>query len=267
MIGEVAVTPRCPPTSRIRLITTVDHGRVPWLGQFVQHYRQLGVHAFHITLHFEPDVPRPCRERAMQAAAALVEPYDVVISAALVCAYDAPTVRAHHDQVQAQEASAGDWIVWADIDEFQIYPGSLGGLLDEADESQSLYFRGFLIDRVTRTGELAVFDPIRSIWSQFPRRARLTRTVAKAPTEKVACSRAHLRITPGNHFVVDDHLVRCHEAPVQVHHFKWDASVVARLEHRVQPAWQQRCQWWVESDRLLRYIRRHGGRVAAPHHP
>jgi len=245
----------------VRLITTVDWERVAWLGQFVQHYQRLGVHAFHITVHFEPDVPVPCREHAMQMAEALTMYYGVAIDAALVCPYDAPTIRAWHDQLQAQKAKAADWIIWADIDEFHVYPTNLARMLHDADESQSLYLRGFLVDRVSRTGELVVFDPTRSIWSQYPRRTRLTETVAEAPIEKVVCSRAHLRLTPGNHFVVNDHLVRRYDTYVQVHHFKWDASVVARLQRRVQPTWQKRCPWWVESDRLLRHIEQHAGRV------
>ena len=47
----------------------------------------------------------------------------------------------------------------------------------------------------------------------------------------------------------------------EVHHFKWAASVIPRLRHRLKPDWKERCYWWTEPAALVDHIDRNGSRV------
>ncbi|MGA2435497.1 MAG: hypothetical protein ABSG25_09450 [Bryobacteraceae bacterium] len=245
-------------------MSTVEEARINWLPQFINHYRNLGVEAFHVSIHFEADIPKHQIVETTARSEKLLDGCGVALSAVLVCPYDAMTTRAHHDHLQAQVPSRDDWIVWADIDEFQLWPGEIKSLLLHASRERLDYFRGEVIDRVSEDGTLTEFDPSESLWSQFPRKCHLTRDVASAPTRKVACSRAPIKITPGNHYAVDESVLNCSEQIIEVHHFKWDASVVTRLRRRLQPEWRDRCPWWTESKRLLDHIEFQNGAVVPP---
>jgi hypothetical protein len=245
----------------LHLITTLDESRIEWLPQFLAHYRELGVERIHLSLHFEPRVTALVKRQRTEQAVALAAAFGVDLAAVLVCVYDSYVLRTHHNQLQSQIPQASDWIVWADIDEFQIYPDRLPSLIDAAERSGIDYFGGLFVDRTTEDGSLPAFDPGRPIWSQFPRQSQITRDLTTACTEKVVCARSRVRLTPGNHAVCDQSLAG-RQALVEVHHFKWDASVVPRLRRRLTPQWQERCYWWEESRDFLNHIESNGGKLA-----
>jgi len=245
----------------IHLISTAEHSRLDWLPQFVGHYRALGVERFHISVHFEPTVARAATADACRAAEETLARLGTELFAAVICPFDAGAMRSHHDRVQDRIAGPGDWIVWADLDEFQEYPGALAELLREADEQGYDFFAGSFVDRVAADGRLVNFDPARPIWEQYPAKCYLTRDVAQAFDTKVACARAHIRLTPGNHWLWHEEELVAYPEWVDVHHFKWDASVIPRLRRRLEPDWKRRCGWWTESARLLEHFDRNGGGV------
>jgi hypothetical protein len=247
----------------IHLITTVEEARIHWLPQFISHYQELGVDDFHVSLHFEAGTPTPRMAENTARAQAFLETCRIALSSVLICAYDAMQTRAHHDRIQAQ-LSRDDWVIWADVDEFQVWPDEMKSLVRHASAHDQEYFRGEIIDRISEDGTLRKFDPDESIFTQFPKRCYLTRDIANAPTRKVACSRALIKITPGNHYAVNDSLLKHHESVIEVHHFKWDASVLTRLRRRLEPDWRERCPWWTESKKLVDQIEQWGGRVLPP---
>lgn len=245
----------------LHLICTVEHGRIDWLPQFVAHYQALSVEQFHLTLHFEPDVPRDQMAARTRLAEETLAAFGIDLYAVLVWPYDSPTLRDHHDQVQSQIASPDDWIVWADLDEFQVYPEPLPDLIARAEQEGYDYFRAEMIDRVGADGGLPAFDPGQPIWEQYPRRSHLTRDVAGAWDRKTTCARAEVIIKGGNHAPVDEEGTTAWPEFFEIHHFKWDASVIPRLQRRLEPDWKERCYWWTESAALLDHIERNGGRI------
>jgi len=251
-------------TVMIHLISTTDAARIGWLPQFVNHYRALGVDEFHLSIHFETGTSKDCIIEATARAEQLLDDCGVPLTAVLVCPFDAMATRAHHDLVQAQVSRPDDWNVWADIDEFQVWPDDLKSLVRYASCHEQVFFRGEMIDRISEDGSLPVFDPQKPIWSQFPRKCHLTRDVAKGLTQKIACSLAPLKLNPGNHFVIDDSLLNPNANVIEISHFKWDASVVMRLQRRLLPDFRERCPWWTESKNLLEHIEKCDGAVAPP---
>lgn len=245
----------------LHLIATAEHTRVAWLPQFVEHYRELGVERFHLSLHVEPGTARDAAARAVRSAEEILGGMGIALFAVVICPFDSDAFRAWHDEAQAQRTAPGDWIVWADSDEFQIYPAPLPEMIRRAEREGYDFFRGIMIDRVAADGALVDFDASRPVWEQYPRRCRLTRDVALACDIKTPCARAEIVMLGGNHGPEDE--TGWTECPdwAEIHHFKWDSTVVRRLRRRLEPDWKERCFWWTESARLLDHIERHGGRI------
>jgi hypothetical protein len=242
---------------RIHLLCTFDPVRISWIPQFVDHYRALGVDEFHLSLHFEPNEERVAMGWACERAEMILADARLKLAATLVCPFSGEALCNHHAALQAQRCRERDWLIWADIDEFQEYPCALRALIEFAERSGIDYFWGEVIDRIADSGALEPFDPTRSIWLQYPREYPVTRDVAGAETRKVTCGRASVRVAPGPHTVTNEKRLRYYADPVLVHHFKWDATVLGRLKARVLPEWRE--QWWFESQRLLDFFERTGG--------
>jgi hypothetical protein len=240
----------------IHLLTTVEHQRIAWLPQFVQHYQKLGVQRFWITIHFDPSVARETVSSAMRRARGFLTKEGITYLNKLVCPFDAMALRANHDSVQAEVAAHTDWIVWADIDEFQVYPMKLSKCIRESKNIGATVISGEFIDRVAPDGRLIHFNPKVPIWKQFPIGCDITKRILIGQTNKVVCSQAHIKIKHANHDPVRGqggiswlpHLAA-------VHHFKWDITVVERLKPRLRSSWKRRCPWWVQSKRFMDHLR------------
>jgi hypothetical protein len=243
------------------LICTLEPVRTAFLRQFVDHYSRLGVDRFHLSLQVEPGAaPEWVAESASQANAILAE-NGTGLSAVLERPFNSSVLREHHDRLQDLHTRPGDWIVWADIDEFQIYPGQFKSLLQLAESLEIDYFRGYWVDRVAGDGKLKTFDPAQSIWAQFPRQCNLSNTLPVGISQKVTCARQSIRVGRGNHYPVNEESLCYYSEPVEVHHFKWDASVVDRLKRRLRPDFQAQCPWWTDSKTILDFIAEHNGSV------
>jgi hypothetical protein len=238
----------------VHLACTVARFQVNRLEAFLQHYKSLGVDQFWMTIHSpasdaEDDGGQLSTELSKYAADQTIH------FSTLTGVFDAMLVRKHHDTLQADAFIPSDWVLWADVDEFQIYPDDLRCTLARADRMGAMHISGELVDRVARNGILAPLDPHQSIWEQFPVGCALTLQVLKGYSHKVVAAKGAVRLTPGNHEVLPG-LGPTRWAPelAAIHHFKWDETVVARLSSRLEPAWKAKCSWWPESERFLNFI-------------
>jgi hypothetical protein len=136
-------------------------------------------------------------------------------------------------------------------------------LLALAESLQLDYFRGHLVERTTADGVLRAFDPSQPIWTQYPRRFTPPFTDPNDKIWKVTCARPSVPVSRGNHFPLGDRPLKFYAESVEVHHFKWDDTVVPRLSRRLEADFRETCAWWTESRDLLAYIEKHG-RIAEP---
>jgi hypothetical protein len=262
----------------ISLISTTEPSRINWIPQFVRHYRALGVEKFFLSLQLEPDhdpaLQRGYRAQFEQTLAAL----DIDNAFFLEKSFDAYAIRDQHDAIQDAHIAPDDWIVWCDSDEFQRYPRPIGQMIQEWEAKDFDYINGVMLDRVAGDGGLPRFDPMTSVWEQFPITCQFGLEVGGVLARKVAVSRGDVYLSTGNHYLANDAPLmltptaerRLAAAPkrelkrpnawVQIHHFKWDGSVLDRLRFRLSPQWRAKCPWWIESDKLLTYFESNGGR-------
>ena len=124
----------------IHLICTFEPRRISFLPQFVEHYSLLGVEAFHLSVQLEPNLSPVAREAAKSASSAVLAPYNILLASALVQPFNSHNLRIHHDAIAAAECAMDDWIVWADVDEFQVYPGEFKSLLRFAESLKTRLF-------------------------------------------------------------------------------------------------------------------------------
>jgi hypothetical protein len=262
----------------ISLISTMEPGRINWLPQFVRHYRARGVERFFLSLQIEPGTD-PVLQRGYRAQfGKTLAALGIGEAFFLEKSFDAYVIRDHHDAIQDAYLTSDDWIVWCDSDEFQVYPLPLGELTQKWRAAGLDYVNGVMIDRVAGDGSLPRFDPMTPAWEQFPIACAFALEVGSVLTRKVAISRGKVYLSTGNHFLAKDaprmltptaerrlaaaaaFEPKSPDAWVQIHHFKWDATVLERLRFRLSPQWKAKCPWWVESDRLLNYFDGNGGR-------
>lgn len=245
----------------IALVVTLEPSRIAWLPQFLKHYSRQGVHHFEVSVQFEPNVEVDLHRRYLEEARAAARCVDGVHVRSLVCEFDAMTVRHHHDQIQSRISETCRWIVWADIDEFQVYSAKLDDLVRQWEDEGANLCRGLFVDRIARDGILSEFEPARPIWAQYPIGADVTRTIVKGQTNKVVCSRSNVKIKYANHDPIWTQPLSWSDQEVPVFHFKWDASLKKRMRMRLTDSWKARCPWWVQTDRLMSTLADDGMRL------
>lgn len=245
----------------ITVVCTLEVERVGWLPQFVAHYRALGVERFLLSLHLDETASDDEVRRATYTTAQVLDPLGVRLRRVIVVPFSAMALREHHDSLQATDCRPHDWIVWCDIDDLQGYARPLPALCDAWDAAGINIVPGEFVDRVAANGCLPAFDPQRPLWDQFPLGCDLTSRVLKGSTRKVVCSKGNVKIARANHTPLHGQDLCSAQSIVDIHHFKWDATVVGRLSRRLEESWRKRCPWWIESQRALQHIQAHGGRI------
>ena len=240
----------------VALVTTFDSSSLWLLQWFVAHYRAYGVEAFYISLNASTDAP---------SKTDLIERTELALAACgcdLFCVYDgkydAVSHRSHQDHVQQEAAREHDWIVWADSDELHEFAADLDTVIVGLDDRDRPALGGHIVDRLARSATLASAQSSVPPWSQFPIAATVTGDITGAWTSKIVLARAECRVTVGNHLAFDRNGRDLRHLPdlftVPVHHFKWHAGVIGKLEDRVGEHWRQRFHWWVDSEKALKWL-------------
>jgi hypothetical protein len=243
----------------IRLICLTDLDRTPLLPQFLTHYAELGVDVMHIAVHVNIPAELEARRADLDHCAQVIAEHGGTHEGTICFPYDARIARAYLDHlVQDNRADRGDWILWADSDEFQRYPRDLRDCIAGWDTDNVDAVEGFFIDRITTDGQLAPLDPARPVWDQYPVCCNFTEKVLGAYVGKLVCARGAVRVDDGNHRLALNQCARLAADLVPVHHFKWNAEAIPRLKRRVTPEWQRTKFWWKESQRGLDHILTHG---------
>jgi hypothetical protein len=237
----------------ISLITTCDPQRLYLLPWFVKHYRACGVDRFYINLHFDSIYGPEVQADLATRAEAILRDLDLRLYSTYASPYDSAVTRARHDSIQQEIASISPWIVWADIDEFHEFSDSLSSLTAFMRARSLGCIAGFLVDRMARNG-LPAFRNEVSPWRQFPLGTDITGTILGGCVDKIMLAGSGVSLVVGNHRIAVPGSAGKLPGTYPVHHFKWDASVVPRLQRRLEDDWKQRCPWWTESENALKWL-------------
>ena len=158
--------------------------------------------------------------------------------------YNWETVTACYNEIKSKYPD--DWWIVSDDDEFHIYSKDLKEIIQDCDKNGWKIVRGGFIDRIGENGkfkEIENFDNNKSIFSQYPYAGFFRYPMSKACPNKICIVKGDIEITAGQHYAkIDGHTTWRWQgwnhpliAPVdvynvQVHHFKWDKTVIDRIK-------------------------------------
>jgi hypothetical protein len=225
------------------------------LDPLLAHYHGLGIRSLLVAVQARS----PDETVLIDTALAAIRKHDAtLVNTTIRLLYSSPHDRVIRDECLKAHCSPGDWIVQADCDEFQVWPRPIREVVEDADSRGFVHVEGIYFDRVAADGGFPELTG-EPLWKQFSRTCRLTGFIGSAPGKAVAY-KFGTNVGPGQHRIDGDP----HPYPdlrVEIHHFKWDASVIRRMEMRRDMERQQGYPWWEPWDRFLQYVARHKGKL------
>lgn len=134
-----------------------------------------------------------------------------------------------------------DWWIVSDDDELQVYPRPLEDIVEQCEKEGYDFVTGGFLDRIGPNGTFPVVDRETDLHKAFPLAGFFRYPMSGACPNKVTLMKGYQRITSGQHYALfedgknswgSSHPKRMpiEEVFTQVHHFKWDSSVLNRLK-------------------------------------
>ena len=221
----------------IRLGTVIGHG-VNLIPHFIKHYKNY-VDEIQIVVYqsnVEPNLIEEVTE--------IIKNYDNVkiIKTIEDRVFDWEKVTQLYNFIKSKKPN--DWWVIADIDEFHLYPNDdIENCIQNCENNGWLLMRGGFIDRIGKDGEFIELKKNTNIFAQYPNMGFFRYPMSKACPNKICIVKGDIEITAGQHYAkIDGHTTWRWQgwnhpliAPVdvynvQVHHFKWDKTVIDRIK-------------------------------------
>ena len=225
--------------------------------RLIGHYRSLGITSFRVI--------RQAGSRRDPTYAQLDRYADELGITFLHTYFGSYSLDAHQNLIRhAMDDSPDDWYVVSDSDEFHVYDRPLRDLVRLCEEGGYDHVSGCLLDRVADDG--ALVDPgTASMWQTYPFAGAISAALLRALPLKVGLVRGDVELLAGQHGAPEGRCLPLDVSQVQIHHFKWTATVLRRLEQRadldgdgsnvLHPSIVR------EARRFLLHVRKHGGRI------
>jgi hypothetical protein len=114
-------------------------------------------------------------------------------------------------------------------------------LIGDCEENGWKFITGAFLDRIGENGKFPKIDDDSDIWDEFPLAGSFRYPVSNACPNKTIVMKGDIQVTNGQHYAMIDgkdtygdrwnHPLRypIDKCFIQVHHFKWDLSVIGRL--------------------------------------
>lgn len=242
----------------VHLAAVVGGGDSKLLPHLITHYRRLGVESFRVVRHAETTAEPAYGEIEDHLRDAGLKPHRTVIG---------PWSDDMHTRLIADAMSThpDDWHIVVDLDEFHVYDRPLAEMVALCEREGWDHVNGCFVDRVGAEGTLPPVGP-GSIWRDFPLGGTLTTGLVRAPSLKTGLARGHVQLHTGHHGARSAAGAPIDRTYIQVHHFKWTASLVQRLRRRAER--YESGEWDIfhpavpaEARRILAYLDRFGGRI------
>ena len=160
-----------------------------------------------------------------------------------------------------------EWWVVSDDDEFHIYPKPIREMISDCEENGWEFITGGFLDRIGENGEFPLVTNETDIWSKFPLAGYFRYPMSGACPNKVCVMKGSVDVTPGQHYAIinESHVwgiegfkhplrypIGRGEGFVQVHHFKWDSTVLERLKEVSNT--EEKYSFWEEYRKMYKAI-------------
>jgi hypothetical protein len=142
---------------------------------------------------------------------------------------------------ETKQLKPDEWWIVADDDELQLYSKPISEIVDECEENDWEFVTGGFLDRIGENGTFPKITDDSDIWKEMPNAGFFRYPLSEANPNKVTLMKGKHNVVPGQHYVDfgnsktswgTSHLLRypIEKNFTQVHHFKWDYSVLQRLK-------------------------------------
>ena len=134
-----------------------------------------------------------------------------------------------------------DWWIVSDDDELQVYPYNIKDIIKDCIKHKYEFVTGGFLDRIGEDGTFPKVNLDSNIQELFPYAGFFRHPMSGACPNKVTLMKGTVDVTSGQHYVDfgegKNSWGRSHpkrfpieEVFTQVHHFKWDSSVIERIK-------------------------------------
>lgn len=164
------------------------------------------------------------------------------------------------------------WWIVSDDDEFHVYPNPIREIVAECEIEGYEFITGGFLDRIGENGSFPVVNDKSNIWELFPYAGFFRYPMSGAMPNKCCVMKGKVDVTNGQHFAVigDTDTWRergwfhpnrypIEKGLVQVHHFKWDSTVMERLKEVSNT--RKSYTYWKEYHKMYRNLYRNGHKV------
>ena len=153
--------------------------------------------------------------------------------------FDWARVTEHYNETKLLKPD--DWWVVADDDELQLYSKPTWEIIDECEEYGYDFVTGGFVDRIGDNGDFPNITMESDVWKEMPQAGFFRYPLSNACPNKVTLMKGNVKVSNGQHYVEfedgttswgSEHPKRypIEKNFTQVHHFKWDSSVLDRLQ-------------------------------------
>ena len=132
-----------------------------------------------------------------------------------------------------------DWWIVSDDDELQVYPEPIEDIIKNCERNGYDFVTGGFLDRIGTDGTFPKVERGTDIHRAFALGGFFRHPLSGACPNKVTLMKGYQEVTPGQHYAKFENgnswgtshpkRMPVEECFTQVHHFKWDASVIGRL--------------------------------------
>jgi len=241
--------------SKINLVTVVGHNTT-MLPHMIQHYKNI-VDEIHVVVYRQSDNDGILDEIEKLG----ITPIKIVTEPK----FNWERVTELYNEIKRTKPN--EWWVVSDDDEFHIYPKPINELILECEQNGWDFITGGFIDRIGENGEFPIVEKDSNIWEKFPLAGFFRYPLSGACPNKVCVMKGYVDVTPGQHYAkigdTDTWRERGWNHPkrypygsgegfIQVHHFKWDSTVLKRLKEVSET--KEDYTFWKEYKKMYRAI-------------
>lgn len=228
-------------------VTVGDYNTL--LDRFIKYYRKIGIKNFLILL----------QGNNYKESLKILKEYDIKPSCIWTEEFSESLKVSYERDVIDSFCDKEDWIVYTDLDEFQ-YHNDIEDTVRYCEENKKKFLYGRLLDRISLTGELIKIDRNKSLEEQFPLGCYFTEKVLKAWDRKIILAKKDLVIGGGHHIFLDNSTL----TPLkyiksrrykEIHHFKWDSSLLDRIEKYLKYKDNSLYYWRKEMAEFIKYFK------------
>ena len=174
---------------------------------------------------------------------------------------------------EVKRTKPDEWWVVSDDDELHIYPTDIREMISDCDKNGWEFITGGFLDRIGEEGEFPLVTKETNIWKSFPLAGFFRYPMSGAMPNKCCVMKGSVDVTHGQHFAVigdtDTWKDRGWTHPkryplrkgfIQVHHFKWDSTVLKRLKEVSTTV--EDYSYWKEYKKMYRGIQMNGWKIS-----